>query len=177
LGVKKKASSDPTAVITVLEIPTSKERSDYQLLNIEFGRWNAHEIMEKIAEQQRLFNSEVWVESNGAQDMLIQLMNMSGRSCKVNAFYTGRNKYDPMYGVESLANELAMGCWTIPSWEGNLESAEPEVKQLCDEMYAYMPNKHTGDLLMALWIAREGARTSKSKSDNKVEFGRIRLRR
>jgi len=177
LGIKKKSTSDPTAVITVLEIPTNKERSDYQLLNIEFGRWNVNETMEKIAEQQRLFNSEVWVESNGAQEMLIQIMNMAGRSCRVNAFYTGRNKYDPMYGVESLANELAMGCWTMPSWEGNLESAEPEVRKLCDEMYAYMPNKHTGDLLMALWIAREGARTSKSKSENKVEFGRIRLRR
>jgi hypothetical protein len=127
-------------------------------------------------EEDHSFTVEDFVVHN-AQDMLIQLMNMSGRSCKVNAFYTGRNKYDPMYGVESLANELAMGCWTIPSWEGNLESTEPEVKQLCDEMYAYMPNKHTGDLLMALWIAREGARTSKSKSDNKVEFGRIRLRR
>jgi hypothetical protein len=53
LGVKKKSTSDPTAVITVLEIPTSKERSEYQLLNIVFGRWNANEIMERIAAKNR----------------------------------------------------------------------------------------------------------------------------
>jgi len=177
LGIKKKASSDPTAVVTILEIPITDKKVEYSLLNIETGRWNASEIMDKIQEQQRLFNSEVWVESNGAQDLLIQLMNLGGRTYKVNSFYTGRNKYDPMFGVESIAAELATGCWTLPAWEGTLDTAEPEVHRLCQEMHAYMPNAHTGDLLMALWIAREGARTSRKSSGKKVEFGRIRLRR
>jgi len=177
LGVKKKASADPTAIVTILEMPTGPKRVEYELLNIVTGRWNAQEIMTRVQEQQRLFASEVWVESNGAQDFLIQLMNMSGRSYKVNAFYTGRNKYDPMFGVESIAAELATGCWYFPSWEGTLDGAEPEVQKLCQEMHAYMPNQHSGDALMALWIAREGARTSRPNQSQAVEFGRIRLRR
>lgn len=177
LGVKKKASSDPTAITTILEIPQAGNRVQYELLNLEFGRWNAQEIMNRIDEQQHLFNSEVWVESNGAQDFLIQLMNMSGRQYKISAFYTGRNKYDPMFGVESLAAEMATGCWAFPSIEGNMASAEPEIQRLCDEMAAYMPGDHTGDLLMSLWIAREGARMSRPKTQQTVEFGRIRLRR
>jgi len=177
LGVKKKASADPTAIVTILEMPAGPKRVEYELLNIVTGRWNAQEIMNQVQEQQRLFASEVWVESNGAQDFLIQLMNMSGRHYKVNAFYTGRNKYDPMFGVESIAAELATGCWYFPSWEGTLDGAEPEVQKLCQEMHAYMPNQHSGDALMALWIAREGARTSRPKQSQAVEFGRIRLRR
>jgi hypothetical protein len=177
LGVKKKSNADPTAIVTILEMPCGPKRVEYELLNILTGRWNAQEIMNRVQEQQRLFDSEVWVESNGAQDFLIQLMNMSGRSYRVNAFYTGRNKYDPMFGVESIAAELATGCWYLPSWEGTLESAEPEVQRLCEEMHAYMPNQHSGDALMALWIAREGARMSRPKQNQAVEFGRIRLRR
>jgi len=177
LGVKKKSNADPTAIVTILEMPAGPKRVEYELLNIVTGRWNAQEIMNRVQEQQRLFASEVWVESNGAQDFLIQLMNMSGRSYRVNAFYTGRNKYDPMFGVESIAAELATGCWYLPSWEGNLDGAEPEIQRLCQEMHAYMPNQHSGDALMALWIAREGARMSRPKQRQAVEFGRIRLRR
>ncbi len=177
LGVKKKSNADPTAIVTILEMPCGPKRVEYELLNIITGRWNAQEIMNRVQEQQRLFASDVWVESNGAQDFLIQLMNMSGRSYRVNAFYTGRNKYDPMFGVESIAAELATGCWYLPSWEGTLDGAEPEVQRLCEEMHAYMPNQHSGDALMALWIAREGARTSRPKQSQAVEFGRIRLRR
>lgn len=177
LGVKQKASSDPTAIITILEMPQGGKRVEYQVLNIVKGRWNAEEIMNNVARQQRLFGSEVWVESNGAQDFLIQLLNMNGSGIKVGAFWTGKNKYDPAYGVESIAAEMATGCWWIPSFEGTQDSLEAEVDQLVQEMLAYTPGNHTGDLLMALWIARESARTSRSTSKGVVEFGRLRLRR
>lgn len=177
LGVKQKASSDPTAIITILEMPQGGKRVEYQVLNIVKGRWNAEEIMNNVSRQQRLFGSEVWVESNGAQDFLIQLLNMNGSGIKVGAFLTGKNKYDPAYGVESIAAEMATGCWWVPSFEGTQDSLEPEVDQLVQEMLAYTPGNHTGDLLMALWIARESARTSRSASKGVVEYGRLRLRR
>lgn len=177
LGVKQKASSDPTAVITILEMPQGGDKVEYQILNIVKGRWNAEEIMQTVSAQQRLFGSEVWVESNGAQDFLIQLLNMNGSGVKVSAFWTGKNKYDTAYGVESIAAELATGRWWIPSFDGTREGAEAEVDQLVQEMLAYTPGNHTGDLLMALWIARESARTSRGKARGTIEFGRLRLRR
>lgn len=179
LGVKKKASSDPSAITTILEIPQDGPgQCEYILLNIQKGRWNAQEIMDKVREEQRLFASKVYVESNGAQDFLIQLMNLKGGApIAIEPFNTGRNKYDPMYGVESIAGEMAMGKWTIPSWDGTLESAEDEVRALAEEMLAYTPGNHTGDVLMSLWIAREGARLSRKTVESRVEFGRLRLRR
>lgn len=177
LGVKPKSKNDPTVITTVLEVPKGDKQYDFQILNIVKGRWNAQEIMDKIKEQQRLFASEVWVESNGAQDFLIQLMNMSGMSYKVNAFRTGMNKYDPMFGVEAIAAEMAMGRWWLPTWDGTREGCEEEIDELIEEMLAYQPNNHTGDLLMSLWIARDGARQSRQKITGKVEFGRLNLRR
>ena len=184
LGVKKKASSDPTVITTILEAPAGKDRYEYQILNIEKGRWDAEEIMRNIIEQQRLFNSLVFVESNGAQDFLIQLLNLSGSKFRVTPFNTGRNKYDPMYGVESLAGEMAaangdrFGLWYFPSIDGTLENADDEIRELVAEMLAYTPGDHTGDLLMSLWIAREGARTSRVVAkESKAQWGRLRLRR
>lgn len=176
IGVKKKATSDPTAITTILEIP-GKDNASYQLLNLRKGRWDAKEIIDQITEEQRLFGSLVFVESNGAQDLLIQLMNMRGAGFQAQALDTGRNKHDPMFGVESLAGEMASGFWTIPSWDGTLEGAEPLVVEICEEMLAYLPQNHTGDMLMSLWIAREGARKSRNIGTKKIEFGRIRLRR
>ena len=188
LGVKKKMSSDPTVITTILEAPIGDGRYEYQILNIEKGRWNAEEIMQNITTQQKFFSSEVFVESNGAQDFLIQLMNLAGAHFRVNPFNTGRNKYDPMFGVESIAGELAapnpkagesgFGLWYFPSYSGTLESADPEMQELCNEMLAYTPGNHTGDILMSLWIAREGARNSRVKvQESKIQWGRLRLRK
>lgn len=188
IGVKKKMSSDPTVITTILEAPIGDGRYEYQILNIEKGRWNAEEIMQNITTQQKLFSSEVFVESNGAQDFLIQLMNLAGAHFRVNPFNTGRNKYDPMFGVESIAGELAapnpragesgFGLWYFPAYNGTLESADPEMQELCNEMLAYTPGNHTGDILMSLWIAREGARNSRVKvQESKVQWGRLRLRK
>lgn len=177
LGVKKKASSDPTVITTVLETQVDKNRYELQVLNISKGRWNASEIMDEIARQQRLFGSEVWVESNGAQDFIVQLMSMSSVYCPVKSFYTGRNKYDPMFGVESIAAEMSVGLWTLPCPDGTRESVHPYVEELIQEMLAYTPGNHTGDILMSLWIAREAARSSRKTSSGTVQFGRLNLRK
>lgn len=177
LGVKKKASSDPTVITTVLEIPIAKDRYELQILNIIKGRWNAQEIMEQIAKQQKLFGSEVWVESNGAQDFIVQLMSMSSVYCPVKSFYTGKNKYDPMFGVESIAAEMSVGLWSFPSPDGTREGCEGALNELIEEMLAYTPGNHTGDILMSLWIAREAARSSRKTSSGAVQFGRLNFRR
>jgi len=178
LGIKAKASSDPTAITTIMEVPQGS-RYEYVLLNIVTGRWHAQEIMDRIVEQQRLFGSTVFVESNGGQDFLIQLLNMSNASIPVKSFNTGRNKHDPMFGVESIASALAQGLWTFPSWDGTRDSAEEELSKLIEEMLAYVPGavRHTGDVLMSLWIACEGARSLRQKNEGRVEVGRLRLRR
>lgn len=181
LGIKKKRSSDPTVLVTVLEAPAPREGKpnavDRQILDIRKGRWNIEETIAEITRTHRDFGGEVWVETNGAQDFLLQAMQMIGSQVPVKAFTTGRNKHDPTFGVESIASEMANGVWIWPSWDGQISTAEPEIRQLCDEVLAYTPGAHTGDILMALWICREALRQQGGAMKGKVQFGRLGLRR
>jgi hypothetical protein len=81
---------------------------------------------------------------------------------RVRAFTTGRNKLSPEYGVESLAAELAAGMWAIPCARGTKET-HPQIGEWIAEMLYYDPATHTGDRLMASWIAREAARLYTSR--------------
>jgi len=48
LGVKKKASSDPPAITTILEIPQDAGQDEDVLLNIQKGRCNAQVTMDDV---------------------------------------------------------------------------------------------------------------------------------
>lgn len=158
LAVTKKTTGDETALVT---IAVEERRQIRQLLDIEAGRWGGPEIVERIKDVNARYNSQVWVESNGQQRMLKQFLN-DQTAIPVKAFYTGKNKYDPAFGIESLAIEMSAGKWIIPNRGGERmgynASMHPEVKRLVNEMLRYDPASHTGDRLMATWIAREGAR-------------------
>lgn len=80
----------------------------------------------------------------------------------IRAFNTGKNKTDPAFGIESLATEMGNGKWSLPNDGGTLDgSIPPEVNKLVEQMLSYDPLSHTGDELMATWIAREGGRITK----------------
>ena len=64
---------------------------------------------------------------------------------------TGTSKADPVFGVESLAAEMANGKWIIPS---KFNRAPNEAEEWIEEMLYYNPLNHTGDRLMAAWFAR-----------------------
>jgi hypothetical protein len=149
LAVKKKAGAHLTVMFTIA-LRTDKVR---QVLNIESGRWSASEILTRLADTQKRYNSLLVVESNAAQDFLVQMAQNEGMAVK--AFNTGRNKAHPLFGVESMSAEMARGQWVIPSGDGDIH---PEVRNWVDEMLYYDPNSHTGDRLMASWFARESAR-------------------
>jgi hypothetical protein len=71
--------------------------------------------------------------------------------------------------VESLAVELANAKWIIPSDEDG--TVHPEIDAWINEMLYYNPQGHTGDRLMAAWIAREYSRKIKPK----IKFKRLDL--
>jgi hypothetical protein len=67
---------------------------------------------------------------------------------------TGRNKVHPEFGIESIHGEMAAGKWVVPNHAGELEA---EVSAWVSEMLYYDPKAHTGDRLIASWLAREQA--------------------
>lgn len=158
VAATKATSGDETALVTIANRERDQIRS---VIDIQAGRWGGPEIVSRIMDTNARYNSLMLVESNGVQRWLKQFVNERS-AVPVKPFYTGRNKYDPSFGIESLAIEFSAGKWVLPNRGGEkrglLGSFNPEVKKLIDEMLRYDPQSHTGDRLMAAWLAREGAR-------------------
>lgn len=150
---------DLTCLFTILVHPDGSR----EVLNVSSGRWTSPEIVDRIVEAHEAFHSIVVVESNGAQKFIVQFTKHLS-AVPVRAFNTGANKVSQDFGVESMAVELENGKWIIPNHHGE---CEPEINDWIHEMLSYSPTQHTGDRLMASWIAREGARSCAPKRKNR----------
>lgn len=153
LGVGESSEDALTCLFTVALEPAGKRRR--VVLEVQSGRWPAPEILQRMFDVHARYSSHFLVESNAAQRFLVQFA--SDRHLPVRPFFTGKNKYDERFGVESLAVEMRNGLWVVPSGPSGGEVSD-EVREWFREMAFYSPEAHTGDRLMASWFAREGAR-------------------
>jgi hypothetical protein len=150
LGIKKHKKADRTSVFTFLEDPFGNRR----LLNIQAGKFTAPEIIHILIDVHRRYGSIIGVENNAAQDFLLQF-SREVTNLPIVPHTTTKKKHDPVLGVEGLAVELANGKWAIPN---DNNKVDPEVGKWIEEMLFYSPKSHTGDTLMASYIARDVAR-------------------
>lgn len=148
IGVKKGKRSDLTAIFTFME----DAKGMRTLLWIEAGKFTGPEIVRRIEDHHERYQSFIAVENNAAQDFILQFM-AEGSHVPVIPHTTGKQKKDPLLGVEGLAVEMAKGLWIIPN-----ARPEPEIDAWISEMLFYTPKIHTGDRLMASYFAREVAR-------------------
>lgn len=142
-------AKDQTVLFTMMVYPNG----DRRVLNIESGRWQIDEIVARVIGCYKRFGSIMMVENNNTQQWLAQLL-IKYTAIPMQPITTGRNKADPIFGVESLAAELANGKWIFPAKHGH---APDELEAFIEEMLYYNPKQHTGDRLMAAWFARMGA--------------------
>lgn len=156
LGVRTKRGSDQTVLTTILVHPNG----DRELLWIESGRWAGRDIVDRIIDTHKRYNSIVIVENNAAQQYIVDFTK-DASAVPVRPFHTGANKANPAFGVESIATEMANGKWILPSRNG--KPANKEIDQLVTGMLYYDPQEHTSDHLMSLWFAREGSRQPPKK--------------
>ncbi len=129
------------------------------VVDVETGKWQAPEILDRLEDKYRRYGAYVMVESNAGQMFLTQ---MAAERFPVQSFVTGSNKWDEEWGVESLAVELRNMQWVVPSGRSGRDYA-PEIEAWYREMLYFNPAAHTGDRLMASWLAREAARRFQGK--------------
>lgn len=153
LGIGESQQDALTVLFTLALEPTGKRRR--VVLEIQSGRWPAPEILQRLGDIHARYQSHILVESNAAQRFLVQFA-AEGR-LPVRPFFTGKNKYDEHFGVESVAVEIRNGHWILPSGPSGAD-VDDEAREWMREMLFYTPEAHTGDRLMASWFAREGAR-------------------
>lgn len=152
LAVGKKKRNDRSAIVTIAVLPDRRR----VVLDIEVGRFGGLDIVNKVIAKHDLFGSIARVENNAAQDFLLQWIRATDKSVPIRAHTTGKNKADPRHGVESLFIEIEQGAWIFPC---GLDGRSPgSLDELLQDLRQYEPDVHTGDVLMALWFAREQAR-------------------
>lgn len=159
-AVAVQRKSHLTAFVTVLLWPDGSR----QLLWVEAGRWSSREIRDRFLDHDRRYGPIFIVENNGAQRWILDIAGNQDdipvderRTLSIVPFTTGKNKAHPQFGVEGLAVEIGSEKWYLPS-ECDMPGVVREVRELIQEMLYYIRGAHTGDRLMALWFAREGAR-------------------
>jgi hypothetical protein len=172
LAFGENKSSNRSAIFTMVSFPrlklpqsidlgngrvlTEVRAGTSRILRVEVGQWNSPELVRRVLATHSAFGGQVVVETNGAQKALKQWMQTENVSVPIHAHHTGSNKRDINFGVESVFTRFRNSAWLIPNENGVVE--EP-VAEWIDECVNFKREEHTGDLLMACWIAAERTRT------------------
>ncbi len=124
-----------------------------RLLNIKYVKAEGSQLVKLIIEWARSYGGLLKVETNAAQKWLRQWTLASDMSIPLLSHTTGKNKHHRTLGVRGLFVELENGAWLVPSdAAGNVA---PDVQRWINEALDWRPPPaHTGDALIASWIAR-----------------------
>lgn len=147
LGVGQGKDNALTVIMTIALLDNQRRL----IVDIQSGKWQSPEIIQRIENVYLRYDSDIYVENNGAQKFLVDFTTFP-----VEGFRTGMNKHDEEFGVEALAVEWRNMWWVVPSGQtGTDASVDDEALKLRHAMLYYNPEAHTPDHLMAMWIARE----------------------
>lgn len=166
LGVRDSHKSAVTALFTIL----FRVNGDRQVLCCESGKWTGPEIVSKIMETYRRYQSIILVENVAAQNFILQFVT-AGSAVPVRPFETaGRgekltNVNHPEWGFETMGVEMSNAKWIIPSRGGRSHS---ELEAWMSELLFWERGKHIGDRAMASWIALQGSRAPLPKKMKRV---------
>lgn len=189
LAVQRHSAADFTVLTTIAVYPPHGKHGHRarRLCEIQRGRWYAMDICKRIVETHLRFGSRVILENVAAQDYIRQMIVAGAGGWDNEAdlkledvhdwligYTTGRQKANPEFGVEHLAAEFAREQWVFPvgpAWEPGDTNLSEELEQLFNEILYFDPREHTGDSLMSLWLAKEGARLYEQGRANEHEVG------
>lgn len=152
LAIREGEEYDDSALVTFRIRPDGKR----VILDIEAGQWSGPDLVRKIYQKAKAYNSLIMIENNGGQAYIKQFVLAEYPALPVKCMHTGRQKASPEYGVPSFFLEMANGLWLFPNSKHGV--MHPHMQRLADACLYYIPTKHTDDILMAMYMARELAK-------------------
>lgn len=145
-----------------------------KVLNMQVGNWTGAELISRIANEAKRYDSTVHVESNFAQTYVAEFAQKKDLSARIVRFDTNKKtKYDETFGVEAIFTELHNKLWIFP--DGGRKDASDDLEDLGNDCVAYNPDKHTPDGLMAMFLARQGLARYRSRGARKGQAGKPTL--
>lgn len=150
-------SLDPSptryAGLIVAELDWDPQRFGVNIMELRRERMQVRDMLSHVERCIDWYDPQYFIfERNAAQRWLLQdpTMEMLRRRVQVIPHETGRNKGDPVLGIESLSVDFEFGRVRLPY-------GDPESRQMSElliqEALTY-PQGQTDDLLMALWFIK-----------------------
>ena len=167
VGVDVAASKKRAGARTAFTVLLVHPDGEHQVLWIKAGQFTAPEIRDLVILFHHRYGAVVFVETVGVQKWMIDLV-AEVSDAYVAPFQTGTNKIDSTYGVTSVGHLMERGKLCLPS---NNLVPRGQVKDFLADIRAFHPQKHPGDVLMSLWIAKEGARQLRGTTFGAVGAG------
>lgn len=152
LAISPGEEHDDTAFFTFELLPDGTRL----VLDVDIGQWSGPDILKKIfAKVEKFRIAAIRVENNGAQDYIRQFALDVDKSIPIKAHCTGRAKAHPEHGVPGIFLEMSNGAWAFPNDRGRVQKP---MQRFADACLYYQPSRHTDDILMAAYFAREQAK-------------------
>ena len=156
LAISQKESADDTAIVYMDLVKYGYgdiADGDYVIRQIHRGHFTPNQqraVAKKAWAQHGM--STIRVETVAYQQALA--IDLQNEGVNVRSYNTGKEKFDPVVGINSLAVIMENGKLAIPSDPTHPRTIEL-ASQLANEMRAFSGDntEHTGDALMALWFA------------------------
>jgi hypothetical protein len=156
-GVDLSSARRPgNAFVTIAQRPGDFKRV---VIDVRAKALTSPQVWREMEEIQRAHHpGMMMVENNGLQEAVLQWGHELNATLPVRGFMTGKNKADPVTGLPGLEVEFENEGWIIPRPTHALDCS-------CDWCRLWIeltghPLAESTDLIMALWFAREGARTA-----------------
>lgn len=155
--VVRVVSLDPSptryAGLIVADVPRLESQFSASIIEIIREKMSVRDMLSNLERVQAMYSPDYFIfEQVAAQRWFLQDQGLEKikQEMTVLPHNTGRNKGDPVLGVESLALDFEFGRIRFPY--GDAESKAMS-EQLFDEARTY-PQGKTDDLLMALWFIK-----------------------
>jgi len=158
LGHRPGVENCPSVIYTLGRAPTGKRiPCEIRILRRNEPLETARAIIDVC---ERIRPAKVYVENNGAQKYLIDVIQslVPQLGLPIEGYFTGNQKLDVNVGIPSLMAEIETGQWIVPLGSGGTHANTCQCT-FCfwmQEVKDY-PNSHS-DALMAGWLALEALR-------------------
>jgi len=143
------------ALATIAQRPSDKKRL---VVDVRAKTLTSPQMWREMEDVDRLYHSNIFmVENNATQEAIMEWGLELNATLPVTGFMTGKNKSDPLMGLPGLEVEFENEGWIIPRPTHGLD-CKCAWCRLWMELLGH-PLAESTDLVMALWFAREAART------------------
>jgi hypothetical protein len=164
LAISQSARADWTVGVTL-----GRDRvGQIYLLNIERGKFSPAETRNKIIAQAALYKpTKIKVENVAYQEALRRDLAET-TDLPIEGYTTGGEKYDEYVGINSVGVLFENRKIVLPYSQVMTENEKKLIDQFVYECEVFGAESHTGDILMAFWLALNGLRDIQQNSQDVV---------